>query len=469
MKVLRGSLLLALATLSATFILLLPRFLQIKAAPYHAFKHASLEQTTIRQRKTRMVKLRKFHELPSPARKMQFCDGLSIASAYFKYENASTVVEMTTEYLGYLNYTPFTPDSVKCKIGNVTGSFLSTKIHYTRCSVPLPADAYVNLSGGKQNKTTVSIINTYGKNICAVELWRLDPQPKLRYTVSALTTVQNSETYFREWVNYLFCTGWSHLYVYDDASNGPMKALLASMARSRFITVTDWSHAHAHNGRQYMAMQDFLIRFRYETKVVAQQDDDVYYVAMDKEGQLITDVASYALQYFDRPGLERLCQLQASSHWFGHGGIRQRSKPLALSSIMRANTSLSSSRIEWKGSSNAATRSVDSTLAIARTEDIDTASGITHRWVMKNCRTGPVNPPNALYFHHYKVKPWLEKKVDAKQSTSWGLYNTDETFWENTANHLHQVNDTTMHRLDAILCLSTALQSAIFPPKCCLQ
>ena len=406
---------------------------------------------------------------------LQSCNGLAVAAAYYEALSVNKTrfiqVRMATAFKGHPDYTPFAEGSTKCMMNGQIGSFLKTEKHYSHCSIPLggplrPREPHKAWSFAGSLNLTVLANETVP--VCTLTLQRhqkQSPRPH-RHAVSALTTVQNSDTYFREWINYLFCTGWSHVYVYDDASDGPMKALLHDLELSGFITYVDWSHSHAHPGRQFMAMQDFLLRFRHETDVIAQMDDDCYYVAVNDNGQLIPDVGAHVALHFKEHDADNLCQIRAGSFWFGHGGVRERTKPLALSSFMRSNTSLSDGTIAWKASSTAEERALDSTLSLARTDHIRGASGMTHRWDMDSCKTKPMTPSTSLYFHHYKVKPWLEKKLQTKKSGSWGLYNQDEAFWESTVGPLHRVRDTTMERLDGMLGLSSALSSPSFPPSC---
>jgi hypothetical protein len=374
------------------------------------------------------------------------CKGLIVGSAYYEPFVDMLTIHMTTGYIPWKSYTPFASSTIRCSLSSQMGGYLETYKHYSSCSIPYKAKV-------DTRELVIDIIDVDSSSICKIKVLRLvKRQLPYRYTLSALTTVQNSASYFREWFNFGFCTGWSHFYVYDDVSNEDMQEVLSSLRGSGHLTYTNWSHVGDHGSRQFMAMQDFLIRFRHETLYVSQMDDDCYFLAQ----QPSTNFAKAVQNYFQVSDQAQTCQIQASSYWFGHGWTKSRSEPMVLSSFLRADTSLSSKTVRWPDEKGQY-RDVDATLSIARTDDIFAASGITHKWDMKGCQTMPVNPPDALYFAHYKMKPWFEKAVSPIGKGSWGGYHRNETFWNMTALFLHQIEDNTMRHLDHKLNLSFTL------------
>lgn len=377
------------------------------------------------------------------------CKGLTIGSAYFELVGGNITLHMTTGYKAWESYTPFAAQTVRCSYRSRIGNYMTTLKHYSYCSIPY---------GGQlgMREMTVDLIDANQTSICNIKASILEKRTfPARHRLSALTTVQNSASHFQEWFNYCLCSGWSHFYVYDDDSNNDMHEILGPLAKSGFLTYTNWSHVLQHPSRQFMAMQDFLIRFKHETEYVAQLDDDCYFIARDQRQGLSTDFAESVQDYFGLSDHEGLCQIQVSSYWFGHGWVKKRDKPLALSSFLRANTSLSSKTFPWQ-SEDGEIRNLDTTLSIARANDIHVASGITHRWDMKRCKTETVQPPESIYFGHYKMKPWLESPItDIKGG--WGSYQRNEGLWNRSATFLHEVEDKTMDQLDRKLNLSYTL------------
>lgn len=377
------------------------------------------------------------------------CRGLTIGSAYFELVGDYIIYHMTTGYKAWESYTPFAAETMRCAYRSHIGNYMTTHKHYSYCSVPY---------GGKieSSDMLIDLLDANQTSICKIKASALMKRTvPVRHGLSALTTVQNSASYFREWFNYCLCTGWSHIYVYDDASNNDMREVLGPLAESGLLTYTNWSHVHQHPSRQFMAMQDFLIRFKHETEYVAQLDDDCYFIARDQAQGLSTDFAESVHDYFGLSDQEGLCQIQVSSYWFGHGWVKKRDKPLALSSFLRANTSLSSKTFPWQGEEGKI-RNLDATLSIARADDIHVASGITHRWDMRQCKTEAVHPPESIYFAHYKVKPWLERPIiDIKGG--WGSYQHNEGLWNRSGTFLHEIEDKTMDELDQKLNLSHTL------------
>jgi len=112
---------------------------------------------------------------------------------------------------------------------------------------------------------------------------------------------------------------------------------------------------------------------------------------------------------------------------------------------------------------------LDATLSVARTDEIFAASGITHKWDMKDCQTVPVNPPDVLYFAHYKMKPWSGNIVPSIRRGTWGGYEQNMTFWNKTALLLYQIKDNIIESLDQKLnlCFTLALSDIRVLEKQC--
>jgi len=264
------------------------------------------------------------------------CKGLIVGSAYIEPFQDNLTIHMTTGYEPWKSYTPFGSNSVRCSLASQMGGYLKTYKHYSSCSIPHKATV-------NDRELIIDIIDIDSSSLCKIKAITLDKHHlSSRYTLSALTTVRNSAKYFREWLNFGFCTGWSHFYLYDDASDGYMQQILISLRSSGHLTYTNWSHVHDHGSRQFMAMQDFLIRFRHETLYVSQMDDDCYFLASRQFDGPSINFTRAIQNYFDLSDQEHTCQIQISSYWFGHSWTTTRSKPLELSSFLRANTSLSS-------------------------------------------------------------------------------------------------------------------------------
>lgn len=367
-------------------------------------------------------------EIPNASLNSNFtnCSGLFIASSYIEKISPNwTRIHMVTGHIPWKSFSPFEDGYAFCQLSPGTIKIpLKTRAHYTFCD-------FKNLPQYES-----ALITIYNENVpaCHVLAQKISKKPDKPFKISILTTVKNSETYFLEWYAYNWLAGFSHIFLYDDGSSEYMKKILAKQIEKKFCTVIDWGYVD-HPSRQFMAMQDFKIRFGHLTEFVTQMDDDTYWVSRYPNYQI--PIAAQIFKFIkERPMNE--CQWRSGSYWFGNGDIIRRNDVLIKSSLMRATNRLNDDNILWKLPGNNM-RYLDSTLSFARVDKI-LSSTMSHRWIMNECNTHRVNSSKHFFFHHYKIKPFEEYQ----NLSLWGSTSGSKKYWLQTSQYLNLLRDPKM-------------------------
>lgn len=124
-------------------------------------------------------------------RQTVICRGLAVASAYFEVAIDGVKIHMSTGHEPWKSYTPFPARSVRCAVSLNIGNHLETYKHYSSCSVPFESALKA------VQKLAFNIVDTDNSTVCSVEAYLLKTrQNSAPHLLSALTTVQNSASYY---------------------------------------------------------------------------------------------------------------------------------------------------------------------------------------------------------------------------------------------------------------------------------
>jgi len=230
----------------------------------------------------------------------------------------------------------------------------------------------------------------------------------------ALSEFRNSQDTLREWITYHAMIGFNHFFLYNDASNDASLEVLIDFVKQGYVTVKDWSQFRDDPMRQFLAMEDFLFRYSKTAKIVAQFDDDCFYVARKNGTPSSAELKPMLRLFFED---RKVSQLEVWSHFFGASGLREKPSTPTPFAFFRRSQHVGRF-VPWPNFATGKNVTIAAFLAFARSEDIIQGNGMTHNWQVRG-RTANVAMTN-LSWNHYKVKTLSEYMKRDRTGGAWG-------------------------------------------------
>lgn len=234
--------------------------------------------------------------------------------------------------------------------------------------------------------------------------------------------------------------------MYDDASTDNLSMVLRPYIQGNLVTHVNWTGMYHQRKRQFMAIQDFTVRFAPLAKFVLQFDDDCFFFASDpKTNKTLPDLRRTLRTVAST--CPECGQLRIDSHWFGACRDGANSQPQPV----RQRNDLVTQTFTWRVDEppfdyktlyrTGKKRQMHRYLSIARVSKLQRSSGITHYWIVSG-RTLHVSM-DVLRFHHYKM-PALDDAMRKSEYGGWGSSLISEKEWWFGIEAMCRTRDTTL-------------------------
>lgn len=244
----------------------------------------------------------------------------------------------------------------------------------------------------------------------------------------------------------VYIAGFDHIVVYDDASTDNLSVILQPFVKENLVTYVNWASVQNQRTRQFMAIQDFTVRFAPLATFVLQFDDDCFFFACNPDtGKALPDLRKTLRSVASQ--CPECGQFRIDSHWFGacRNGTNNRPEPV------RQRNDLMTQTFTWRVDEapfdyktlyrTGKKRRMHRFLSIARVSKLRRSSGITHDWVVR----GPMFhvPMDVLRFHHYKM-PALDEAMKKSEYGGWTSSTISEKEWWFGTEEMCQTRDLTL-------------------------
>jgi len=229
--------------------------------------------------------------------------------------------------------------------------------------------------------------------------------------------------------------GFDHFFLYNDFSTDQTVRALEPFVTAKLVTVINWSQHRNDSMRQFLAMEDFALRFSHAAKVIAQFDDDCYFVPK-MNGLPAFNINSQLDNYFSD---ESISQVEVNGLFFGASGLVKRSLPTPFAYTWRSKHKGRFFPWPMEDKTNVLLASF---LSFVRTDDIIQGSGMTHNWIVCNRTTSA--SMGDIVWHHYKLKSLSEFLFKSSNGGAWISSSGSESQWLQLDKLLSQTRDDSL-------------------------
>ena len=366
------------------------------------------------------------------------CNGLSVGSSYFFINpNKDQIsIEMVTFY-NYATHTPFHHSRVKCSIKHQKGNYLINGSSIETVSIFRSGCKFKRSALFQAQKVNVLLISSE-KVICEIPTNKYFV-PSKKYRASVISVVRNVDQSIIEFVNYNLMIGFDHIYLFDDCSNDNTKLVLQPFLYYGLVTYTNWCHLRNSSARQFMAMEDYVIRFKQASDFTVGMDNDCFFISRKSKNQLKLDVVDELISFFVKD--KTLGLMYVNGIWFGHSNLTKATTNFVTQTFFWREKLRDIHHIKWPWIKLGIGQTQ---LAIVRNSMLNHAKRSSHSWnhegTVKHARV------LSLAYNHYKVKS-LEEFINKSVFGGWHASVGGISDWKRMGSMLNVEKDISMKSL----------------------